>query len=576
MTDSALAPGRILAGKYRIERILGRGGFSVVYLATQLALDRPVALKMLLPRALTEPVNLTLFEHEARFARQLKHPHIIDLYDFGHSQEGLPFIVMELLPGQALQGALKPGPLSVDRVMAVGRQILIGLQAAHEEQVIHRDIKPSNIFLCRYAGHDEFVKLIDFGIARAFQEPGTLVPGKVLGTPLYMAPEQIRAHGVCPATDLYALGLVLAECLSGHTVFPSDGRPLAILEQQLSDEPVPLPDEVLESPLGGLIWRATRKDSHARYSSAAEMLAAMERVRTSPGRDLHQAPTTSQINVHPEIGARLDNRFRLDEVLGERLLSTVFRGTQLSLNRPVFIKILQPESRQQGAGIFRDEVAVISQLHSPHTIQIIERGETPDGLPWLVMEWLEGIALRELMQTQGPQPLWLVRDVALQILESLSEAHGHGLIHGNLKPSNLFLCQTQAEGHLVKVTDFTFSRRYVGSGGDAVETGGGQIVGSVRYMAPELLLDRAQGPWTDFYALGLLLIEMVQGQPVFDWSLSSIEVARGQVSRTPIELPRQLQRHPLGAVLAKCVEKSPRRRFTRASQVRAALEAFAT
>ncbi len=572
MSDPLPTQGTLLADQYRVERLLGQGGFSAVYVATQLALDRRVALKMLLPRALREPVNLALFEHEARFARDLKHPHVIDLYDYRHTRDGLPFIVMELLPGQALQAVLRDGPMPLDRVIAVARQVLLGLQAAHDQRVIHRDVKPSNIFLCRYAGHHDFVKLIDFGIARAFHEPEEIVPGKVFGTPLYMAPEQIRCEGVLPATDLYALGLVLAECLCGRTILPSDAPSLAILEQHLSNEPLELPQEVLESPLGGVIWRATRKDHEARYGGAAEMLAALERADRKTTAELHRSAVNVSTHEHPEVGACLDGRFRLDEVLGERLLSTCYRGTQLSLARPVFVKVLQAEAGEQGAEIFRDEMSVIGHLHSPHTIQVIERGETPKGLPWLVLEWLEGLALRDLLAANGPQPPWLVRDSALQVLESLGEAHAHGLIHGNLKPSNLFFCRTQAEGHLVKVTDFSFSRRYVGSGSDAVETGGGHVVGSVRYMAPEILLDQAQGPWTDLYALGLVLLEMVLGYSVFEASLSAIEVARAQVSREPVPIPPRLLDHPLGAVLARSVEKRPARRFTQVGQLRAALE----
>ncbi len=269
-----VGPGDVVAGRYRIDGLLGRGGYGVVFRATQLPMGRPVALKMLLVEALAQGDGRARFRREAELAQRLQHPNTVRLHDFGESEAGLPFIAWELLEGRALDAAIRAdGPLAPARVAWIAAQALQALAEAHALGIVHRDIKPSNIFLCEVPGEPSFVKVLDFGIAKNTLAHGTALTreGSVVGTPAYMAPEHASGAATTPAIDLYALGLVMAEMLTGRPVFPGDDA-LAVLMAQLSDARVPLPPAVLASPLGPVIARATEKPVALRFASAQEML----------------------------------------------------------------------------------------------------------------------------------------------------------------------------------------------------------------------------------------------------------------------------------------------------------------
>jgi len=218
-------PGDVVAGRYRVEALLGRGGFGVVYQAVQLNMGRGVALKVLLAEALAHVEGFARFRHEAELAQRLSHPNTVRLYDFGETEAGLPFTAWELLRGRPLDATLRAErTLSPPRVARIGAQVLKSLMEAHEIGIVHRDVKPSNLFLCEFTGETDFVKVLDFGIAKSLSNgPGLTRDGAILGTPSYMAPEQVAGEEVTPATDLYALGLVMAEALAGRPVFSGAG-----------------------------------------------------------------------------------------------------------------------------------------------------------------------------------------------------------------------------------------------------------------------------------------------------------------------------------------------------------------
>ncbi len=302
--DATLGAGAIVAGRYRIEALVGQGGFGVVYRATQLAIGRTVALKMLLPSADASASGRGRFEQEAVLAQRLEHPNTVRLYDFGEAEDGQPFIAWEFLKGRGLDEALRQsGPFPPARVARVAAQVLKSLMEAHGAGIIHRDIKPSNVFLCDFHGEADFVKVLDFGIAKSTRSraPSPLTAaGTSVGTPAYMAPEQLFGGEIGPGTDLYALGLVMAELCAGRAVF--DGASgLDIVQVHTGDGRVPIPGAVLASPLGPVIDRATRRSLGARFPSATDMLAAIEasglfaslppRPPATTGDDLAFAPT---------------------------------------------------------------------------------------------------------------------------------------------------------------------------------------------------------------------------------------------------------------------------------------------
>jgi serine/threonine-protein kinase len=293
------APGAVVAGRYRIEALIGQGGFGAVFRATQLNLDRAVALKVLLPDVLGDE-GVHRFQREAELVQRIEHPNVVRLFDFGVAEGSEPYLVFELLQGRTLDEALRAeGPMDPARAARVAAQILKGLMAAHARGIVHRDIKPANVFLSDFSGERDFVKLLDFGIAKGADSRTLTQRGGVLGTPAYMAPEQVTGGAATFATDLYALGLVIEEALTGTPVF-RDVSLVDIVREHLSVAAVPHAAIALQSPLGPVIHRATQKAPERRYPSAAEMLAHVEAVIgfSSPGME----PTPP---MTPHLGAML-------------------------------------------------------------------------------------------------------------------------------------------------------------------------------------------------------------------------------------------------------------------------------
>jgi serine/threonine protein kinase len=280
--------GAVLKDTYRIDAELGSGGMGTVFLATHLGLDKRMAVKVLSPRAISSPENLARFGREARVAGKVNHPAMTHVIDFGVEQ-GTPYIVMEYVDGVELAEVIeRHGPMPLRQAVAVMRQIVSLLHAAHSLGIVHRDLKPSNIKVVQ-AGPDDgqlFVKVLDFGIAKVLGDiAGQLTSeGMMVGTPAYMAPEQISGKPVDGRTDLYAAGLIFYELLSGARAFKGDTI-ARILHAQLSEPPppvaLPLP-EVLSQTLR----KFYEKRPEDRFQDAAEadraLIACEEAVRSLP------------------------------------------------------------------------------------------------------------------------------------------------------------------------------------------------------------------------------------------------------------------------------------------------------
>jgi eukaryotic-like serine/threonine-protein kinase len=236
MRPSVVA-GRLLGGRYQIERLLGGGGMATVWCGRDLRLDRPVAIKEVSGEGLRQPMALERFDREARAVSRLQHPNVVSVYDFG-TQNGAPYLVMELVEGPTVAGLLVEGPLPVADVLAMAGQVCDGLAAAHAAAIIHRDIKPDNLILTPSG----VVKICDFGLARLLDPSGKgnlTGPATAMGSPRYMAPEQISGGPVDPRTDLYALGCTMYAMLAGDPPFTAGG-PLNIVHQHITAPPEPL------------------------------------------------------------------------------------------------------------------------------------------------------------------------------------------------------------------------------------------------------------------------------------------------------------------------------------------------
>lgn len=264
----------IFDNRYEIIRRLGSGGMADVYLARDTHLGRDVAIKILYKRYASDSDFVTRFKREAQAAAGLNHPHIVSIYDRGET-EGSYYIAMEYLEGKSLKEVISDeGRLQPARAIGIAEQILQALSFAHENHVIHRDIKPHNIIINSRDG----VKVTDFGIARAGASAKMTETGSILGTAQYLSPEQAQGKVVEQGSDLYSLGVVLFEMLTGRVPFEGE-NPVAIALKHLSDAPVPPQELVPEIPdnLNAVVMKALAKDPQRRYRHADEFLADLRR-----------------------------------------------------------------------------------------------------------------------------------------------------------------------------------------------------------------------------------------------------------------------------------------------------------
>lgn len=230
--------GKVIAGRYRLESRLGEGGMGVVYRARHVLIERTVALKLIRPDLREETHLRAWMLREARAANRVDHAHIVDIHDVGETEEGELYLVMEYLVGRSLASEIAKGPMPIARAVDILEQMVAALSRAHDLGVIHRDLKSDNIMLTVRGGRQDFVKILDFGLAAITRDPRLAPQGAVFGTPEYMSPEQARGEDATASSDLYALGVLFYEMCTGRLPFRSSDRD-TLLEMQRTAPPPP-------------------------------------------------------------------------------------------------------------------------------------------------------------------------------------------------------------------------------------------------------------------------------------------------------------------------------------------------
>jgi serine/threonine protein kinase len=562
---------------YTILGELGRGGMGVVYRARQDSLNRPVALKLLRDGALAGPRERARFRIEADAAARMRHPNIVAIYEVGEHQ-GRPYFAMELVEGGALDKYLAGRPQPAAQAAVFVRALALAIEHAHSRNVIHRDLKPANILLVSASatsagGESEDArptkldsaltdyqpKITDFGLAKRLDSQSTAwtQEGAVLGTAGYMAPEQAagRVHDIGPPTDVYALGAILYEVLTGRPPFAADSWNQAI-EQVVRDEPTPparlrpdVPDD-----LDTVCLKCLEKEPARRYPSATALAEDL-------GRFLQSKPVTAVPLSAAERLARLAARdgYQLGEEIGRGPRSTIYRALYGPLNQPVALKVFTRGicTREAWEAKLRRDAELRAALAHPNIVPV-HRGGWWDGAPYLAVEHVPQGGL--LIKLGGKR---LAIRQALLLVEQLAQLvrylHRQGVVHGNLKPTNVLL----AAAEIPRVTDFhTTSGLHLGSlpADDDPPTG-------VAYLPPEMIQNPGAEPrqYTDIYGLGAILYELLTGRPPFTGATAR-EVT-GQVREQDPQPPSQLNPEVpplLCACCLRCLRKDPWRRYTRA------------
>ena len=315
--------GDLVAAKYRLKSVIGEGGYGVVFRAVHEMMGRDVAIKVLRPEASEDPDEVERFRREVYHASGLRHPNTITLYDYGQMPDGVLYIVMEYLRGMNLRQWLKRhGPMSPEVALDTLEQLLRSLREAHEQGIIHRDLKPENIFIQEIAADEHVVKVLDFGLSKTIGankrrvERAVTKEGQAYGTPQYMSPEQACAMKLTAASDMYAVGLLVFEMLTGRAAFDGNSA-VDVLLKQVND-PVPeLPSALRLGPLDEFIKRATPKPVEQRFAHAREALGWLvqrkaQQASSAPAAQGGAAPSTapqgSALSAHQRASQQLDDQ----------------------------------------------------------------------------------------------------------------------------------------------------------------------------------------------------------------------------------------------------------------------------
>ena len=294
--------GTLIAGKYMVGEVLGEGGMATVYAATQKVTGKSIALKVMHPMLATDDVVRERFRREAKNAQKLTHPNIIEIYDQGDTEDGTAYIAMERLHGAPLSATIGARTMTLPRALRIMVQLARGIARAHDLDVVHRDIKPDNIFLCVRDDGTELVKILDFGIAKSRHDSRLTGQGELFGTPQYMAPERIKNAEVGPAADLYALGVVFFELLTGE--LPFDAPDIAtFFVKHLRDAP---PSAAAKNPevspeLDALVNALLAKEPGQRPVDGHRIQTTLLEILTSLSLDAPPSPETLTESSGPRL-----------------------------------------------------------------------------------------------------------------------------------------------------------------------------------------------------------------------------------------------------------------------------------
>jgi serine/threonine protein kinase len=572
---------------YEVLREIDRGGMGVVFLARQDSLGRTVALKMMRAAALAGPEDVARFRKEAEAVARLEHPHIVRVYDFG-THEGLPFFTMEFVDGGSLKDLLARGTPDPRGAAALVAALARAVQHAHDRGVVHRDLKPANVLLQMGSGewglgsereppgassfptphsHLPIPKIADFGLAKRLDAgaPSTAT-GAVMGTAPYMAPEQAggRSREVGPHTDVWALGAVLYELLTGHPPFEGVGT-LETLLQVVSQDPIPPSQRRPGVPqaLEAVCLHCLEKDPARRYASARALAEDLERFLAGEAPAAGPAPEWERHTAWARKAG-----YEIVELLNCGFAGWVYRARQVALDRVVALKVMTAAGAgDEELARFRREARAVATLHHPHVVQVHDGGQLA-GLPFFSMEYLEGGNLAS-RHADGPPPPREAAALARALARALHHVHGRGLLHLNLKPGNVLL---GADGQ-PRLAGFGLACLRGQTGPHAVRGRFGRLAS---FLAPE----QAGGagpldPATDVYRLGAVLYYLLTGEPPF--LAETLEETRALVRDRPPRPPRQVRPGvpaELEAICLRCLEKDPVRRYGSAESLAEALDHF--
>ena len=602
--------------QYKIIDRIGEGSMGVVYLAEDTHLGRKVALKFVANALSGSSDEIARFHQEARAAAHLNHPNICTVHELGEA-EGRAYIAMEYVEGVTLEDHMQQREFHEADVLKWLTQMAEGLHVAHEAGVIHRDMKPANIMISTGG----LVKIMDFGIARLMESDANLTkPNSMLGTALYMSPEQARGEEVSRQTDIWSIGVILYEMATGKPPFAGAYRE-AVLYSVLHTEP-PAPSSInpkISADLERVILQCLQRDLSERYSSLDVLLDDLRSQKVEAngmgqgvGRvDDHIDKEASSENIEVEQSAletdpalnaslslegeeKLIGPYQILRKIGGGGMGTVYLASHKDkpYRQNVALKVLKRGmDTDEILTRFRSERQILAALNHPNIAQLFDGGMTSDGRPYFAMNYIEeGKTIEEYCDWHKltvQDRLRLFRSVC----NAVQYAHQNLIVHRDLKPGNILI---DKEG-TVQLLDFGIAKILnpnLFQHSIAITREDVRLM-TIEYAAPEQILGEAVTTATDVYSLGVILYRLLSGHSPYDVSQSSIAVIKmicevdpskpstivrrtetgstkgmtitqediGKARATPIRKLSQQLNGDLDNIILKALQKNPHRRY---------------
>lgn len=596
-----LAPGTRIDDRYEIIDTLGSGGMGHVYRARRLRLGDEVAIKVMQPTHDAPPEARERFLRESRACAQLRHPSIVGILDFGFDLNQQPYMVMEMLSGPSLREEIElEAPMSAVRVAGILGPVAAALQLAHDRGITHRDLKPANIVAHRYESGERVYKVIDFGLAAmkaASDETRLTDPAFFVGTLAYAAPEQVRGDPVTAATDIYAIGVIAYEMLTGARPFDADNR-ATLINQMLTVRPVnpAARRHGLSEAIDKAVMKALSKDPSGRWATVQDFVGALEEATEG---DAVKGPATEE--------GGLLARYELGGLIGRgRLGSVVYRGTHRALGVPVAIRILKRDEQPHWDAVRARFLLEARTLQVPHPglLQVRDFGED-DRAVYLVTDFVDGPSLRQAFAETGAFPWPRAAALLDQALAAMSALHAKGGFIAGVNPDMIRLRASGASAFASATADKSADipadeDRRGGSSDPPVPPGVEQIIMSTAgirsvqdvletmreqelrgheagehelpYVAPEVLLGGPPSVRADVFTIGVLAYQMVTGQVPF--RAPSMPELIGQMLQVkpapPIALRQAIPQAASDAIL-RAIDSTPTNRFDSADALSTAI-----
>ncbi len=582
------AVGTTIRGKYRILAKVGRGGMGHVYKALHLHFNEVRALKVMDPSLTQREEFVRRFLREAFVARRLQHPNAVRVDDVDTTEDGRHCIVMEFIDGRMLRDVLEhEGPMPTARACSIARQAASALHAAHQLGIIHRDIKPENIALIK-SEQGDVVKVLDFGITklregRLKEEAGGMdltATGTMfaIGTPEYMSPEQVLQKDLDGRSDLYSLGLVFYEMLTGRLPFHAESQAEWFLAQ-VGELPQPLrersPHLRVPDGIAELVMSMLEKDSARRPANGEAIIKAIEKCeRENPGLSglvpatgrLEGEKGTGECTTIPAFfegwkkGSLITQRYKILDKIAEVRMGPIYTALDSAGEQICALKLVTPWNIPSAELInqLSEYFQRMQRFQHPHVVQTHDLGQAEDGVLFLVNEYVRGLNLRQTIDRDTCIGVARACRIVWEIAFALDAGQQLGMMHGEIKPEHIMLTGA-AKSEQTKLLDFSMDRvkEALPELSDSDLPSG--MLAPLHYMPPERISGQPHHPTSDIYSLGIVFYEMLSGRRPFEGN--GIEIALRQVQEDPF--PVDQVRPELGippsvaSLVMRMIQKDP-------------------